>query len=108
MFIATSARSTDLAPVGAKRGGGNLPEQSRGIALLQSYGVKKGPPDYKHLAPQGRSDHQSSMKLPFEFVLCFLHLVFRILTNLPHTTNRHQSTKLEAPSTNNQQLTTNY
>ena len=32
----------------------------KAIALLRSFGVKKKPPGYKHLAPLGRSDKQRS------------------------------------------------
>ena len=50
----------DLAPLGAKPGSGTIGEQAKAIALLRSFGVKKGSPGYKHLAPSapfGRSNY---------------------------------------------------
>ena len=46
----------DLAPLGAKPPAAEpLPRQVKAIALLRSFGVKKNPLGYKHLAPLGRS-----------------------------------------------------
>jgi hypothetical protein len=41
----------DLAPLGAKLGSRTFGEASKAIALLRSFGVKKGLAGYKHLAP---------------------------------------------------------
>ncbi|MEP6912660.1 MAG: hypothetical protein ABI923_07890, partial [bacterium] len=46
----------DLAPLGAKPAAESLSGQAKAIALLRSFGVKKGPPGYKHLAPLGRNE----------------------------------------------------
>ena len=53
MFIATSRHPKDLAPLEAKPGSGTIDEQVKAVALPRSFGVKKGPPSYKHLAPDG-------------------------------------------------------
>jgi len=58
MFIATSPRPKDLAPLGAKPPAEPSPTQAKAIALLRSFGSKEEPPGYKHLAPLGRSDEQ--------------------------------------------------
>src|SRR3989442_5111512 len=49
---------------GAKPGSERLPRQAQAIALLRSFGVRKGSPSYKHLAPLGRNDKQCSVVLP--------------------------------------------
>ena len=51
MFIATSARPT----ISLSRSE-TYAHQVKAVALLRSFGVKKGAFSYKHLAPLGRSD----------------------------------------------------
>ena len=63
MFIARSAPPKDLAPLGAKPGSGTIAE-AKAIALLTELKSKERPPNYKHLAPMGRSDKQYSVALP--------------------------------------------
>jgi hypothetical protein len=58
MFIDTSTPPKILAPLGAKFGSRTFAEAGKAIALLRSFGVKREPPGYKHLAPLGRSDEQ--------------------------------------------------
>jgi hypothetical protein len=61
MFIVTNTQATDLAPLGAKPASGTIGEHAKAIALLRSFGLKKGPQGYKHLAPLGRSAKQCSV-----------------------------------------------
>jgi hypothetical protein len=53
----------DLAPEERNPASRTLAGQAKAIALLRSFGVKKGPPGYKHLAPLGRSNKQCSVAL---------------------------------------------
>ena len=56
MFIVYErAPPKDFAPLGAKPGSLAFVDARKAIALLRSFGVKKGLPGYKHFAPPGRS-----------------------------------------------------
>lgn len=55
MFIATSARPKDLAPLGAKPSGVAFAEVGKSDCAPAELRSKEGPLGYKHLAPPGRS-----------------------------------------------------
>jgi hypothetical protein len=65
MFIATSARprsrSEERNPAAEPS-----PGQAKAIALLRSFGVKKGPPGYKHLAPRGEATNNALLHFKLE------------------------------------------
>ncbi len=63
MFIATSARPKISLRQERDPATEPSPGQAKAIALLRSFGLKKQPPGYKHLAPLGRSDKQCAVAL---------------------------------------------
>jgi len=67
MFIVTRAPPKHLAPLGAKPSAEPSPGKAKAIALLRSFGVKKGPPRYKHLAPLGQSNDSVLLHFKLEF-----------------------------------------
>jgi hypothetical protein len=64
MFIAAIARPKVLAPLGAKPDSGQFGKSPKAIALLRSAKQRETRRGYKHLAPLGRSDNESSVVLP--------------------------------------------
>ena len=60
MFIATSACPNISLCWERNPAAEPSPEQAKAIVPLRSFGVKKGPSGYKHLAHLGRSDKQCS------------------------------------------------
>jgi hypothetical protein len=58
MFIATSAQPMISLRWERNPAAEPSPRRAKAIALLRSFGVKREPPGYRHLAPLGRSDEQ--------------------------------------------------
>jgi hypothetical protein len=77
MFIATSAHAKISLRLGAKPGTGTIGEQAKAIALLRSFGVKKGSPGHKHLAPSAltRAKRQTGVLLSSQGLKCAATLV---------------------------------